>query len=404
MDDKRDIGAEFRAFSRLIIEGTRDATTIVEDVHHQIAGGPAILGRPLLPVVQLTSGLVYASIRSVTQLVGAGLDVALEQLEPLLSKTTPPAEYEIVRAALNGVVGDHLARQDNPLAIKMQMRAMTGPLALTPEELAAQFPHASPRVLVFVHGSAMDEALLTRNGHNHAVALAEEFGFTPLFLRYNSGLHISTNGREFAALLQSVSDRWPVPVESVVLIGFSMGGLVSRSAIDIAEEEKLPWRENLKAMFSIGTPHQGAPLERQGNLLESLLGLSRYSIPLKKAARLRSAGITDLRYGSVRDEDWQGINTFELRADSRTPCPLPDVPCFAVAGTTALDAATVTVFGDGLVPVSSALGKHVRQELDLAIPEKRCLVVAQTSHLDLLSSQQVYAQLRDWFSGLLEAR
>lgn len=402
MDDKRELGAEFRSFSRLLIEGTQDATTVVEDMHHEIAAGPAVLGRPLSPLVKLTSGLVYSSIRGVTQLVGAGLDVVLEQLEPVFSGATPPGEYDLVRAALNGVLGDHLEQRNNALAIKMQMRQVTGALATTRDELAEQLPDASHRVLVFVHGSAMDEMGLTRHGHNHAIALGKEFGFTPLFLRYNSGLHVSTNGREFAGHLQSLFETWPVPIESLVLLGFSMGGLVSRSAVCIADDEQLPWRQSLKAMFSLGTPHQGAPLERYGHFMESLLGMSRYSHPLKKVARLRSAGITDLRFGSVQDQDWQGHDRFEWRADSRTPCPLPDVPCFAIAGSTTLDARATTPLGDGLVPVASALGRHGLPAFDLAIPEDRCLVVSNTSHLDLLSNPKAHAQLRDWMSSLFK--
>ena len=64
------------------------------------------------------------------------------------------------------------------------------------------------------------------------------------------------------------------------------------------------WRATLRSLICLGTPHHGAPLERGGNLLERLLGVTRYSAPLARLARLRSAGVTDLRYGNVLDEDW----------------------------------------------------------------------------------------------------
>lgn len=402
MGEDRNLAAELRGLSKILVEATRDVTSVVEDMHQVIGGGPAVLGRPFLPLVKLTSGLTYWSIRGITGLVGAGLDVVLEQLEPVFSGVTPRAEYDIVRAALNGVIGDHLAEQGNPLAIEMELRTGSGGLEVTHDGLVGGLSDASRRIVVMLHGSAMDEALTTRNGHNHAEALAREFGMTPVFVRYNTGLHISSNGRGFAEMLDAMVSAWPVPVESLVFIGFSMGGLVARSAVRIAEDESLGWRACLRAMVFLGTPHHGAPLERYGNLVETMMGVSRYSAPLKKLARLRSAGITDLRYGSICDEDWAGRDRFAWSRDERGACKLPeDVACFAVAGTTSLDAAGERLEGDGTVPVLSALGVHDRPEYDLGIPEERRMVAVGMRHLDLLGSREVYQQIVGWIEGVV---
>ncbi len=401
MKKPRNLAAEFRGLGRILVEATRDATTLVEDMHHVIGGGPVVFGRPLLPFVKLTSGPVYSSIRGVTRLAGLGVDRALAQLEPVFLGRTPSAEYDLVRAALNGVIGDYLVEQGNPLAIEMELRTSEGRLDLTREELAKALPDASNRVVIMLHGSAMDEVWTTRHGHNHAERLGEELGITPVFLRYNTGLHISSNGRAFSEMLEVMVEAWPVPVESVVLLGFSMGGLVARSAVCVAKEENLQWVALLKAMVFMGTPHHGAPLERYGNLLESMMGLSRYSSPLKKVARLRSAGITDLRYGSILDADWQGRDRFAWSRDLRGACKLPDVACFAVAGTTSADLRAASLASDGMVPVVSALGVHERAEYDLEIPDERRMVAARTRHLDLLGSHEVYEQILEWVRGVV---
>jgi pimeloyl-ACP methyl ester carboxylesterase len=216
-----------------------------------------------------------------------------------------------------------------------------------------------------------------------------------VYLHANTGLHISANGRELAARLEDLVKAWPTKLEDLTLVGHSMGGLIARSAIHLAEGERLAWRRSLRALVCLGTPHHGSPLERVGNVFETLLGVSRYSAPFSQLGHLRSAGVTDLRYGLVLDEHWQGTNRFALRADSRTPLPLPEgVACFALAGTTA-STKRARLPGDGLVPVDSALGRHARRALTLAFPPAHQSIAFATDHLALLG-KGVYPTLREW--------
>jgi pimeloyl-ACP methyl ester carboxylesterase len=381
---------DLRGASRLAVAATRSVTDLVEAMHRNIGGGPALLGRPLEGPIRLFAGAVYESIRGVTQLVGSSIDVALAQLAPLAGDGARGPEREAVLAVLNGVLGDYLHETNNPLAIEMQLRQDGQPLATAQQ--------SGKRLVVLVHGSCRNDRQWLRQGHDHGVALARDLGFVPIHLLYNSGLHISTNGQAFAALVEEMVRAWPVAIDELVIVGHSMGGLVARSACHVAEVAGQEWRKQLRKLVCLGTPHHGAMLERGGSWVDLLLGSSRYSAPLAQLGKIRSAGVTDLRYGSVRDEDWQGRDRFGPGGDPRRELALPDgVACYAIAATTA-SAPRRKLPGDGLVSVDSALGRHARPELALAFPETQQWIGFGMGHLDLLNRAEVYTTLRDWLA------
>jgi hypothetical protein len=388
---------DLRAASQLVVEATTRVTEVVQQMHQTIAAGPKLLGQPLAGPVKALTGLVYGSILGVTRGVGRTLDVVLEELEPLLGEGEPGPERQALVAALNGVLGDFLVQTHNPLATPMSLCRHGQPLELTSEALREAVPSASGRLLVLVHGSSMNDLQWARAGHDHGAALERDLGCTTVALRYNSGLHISTNGQAFAAQLEQLVAAWPVPVESLSLLTHSMGGLVARSACHAAEAGTLAWRTKLTSLVFLGTPHQGAPLERGGNWVDTLLGVSRYSAPLARLGKLRSAGVTDLRFGNLLDAHWQGRDRFALGPDPRSPVPLPQgVACFAVAAS--LSQSSEHPRSDGLVPVDSALGHHRDPALDLGFPPSHQLIALGLGHLDLLSDGLVYEKLKAWLS------
>ena len=272
---------DLRGASNLAVEATKGVTALVEEMHRTIASGPAVLGRPLEGPARLVTGIVYGGIRAATSLVGAGIDGALAQLAPLLGESTPSPERAAVLAALNGVLGDYLEETDNPLAIEMRLRRRT------PER-------GSNTLVVMVHGSCLNDQQWLRNGHDHGAALARDLGHDVAYLHYNSGRHISTNGAELAGLLDDFASEYT----DLIIVAHSMGGLVARSACHAAETGNQAWRDKLTAIVFLGTPHHGSPLERGGNWIDVLLGVSRYSAPLARLGKIRSAGVTDLRYGN----------------------------------------------------------------------------------------------------------
>ncbi len=387
---------DLRGASRLAIEATTGITALVEAMHRTIAGGPDLLGRPLEGAAGALLAPVYGGIRAVTRLIGAGIDGALAQLAPLLGDRGSMAEHEAVLAVLNGVLGDYLDETHNPLAITMRLRAGGHPLVLQPDALAVALPQATGKLLVLVHGSCVNDLQWSRRGHDHGAALARDLGYTPVYLHYNSGLHISRNAEAFAGLLEQLVGAWPVPLDELVILAHSMGGLVSRSACGFGEAADHTWRRRLTKLVCLGTPHHGAPLERGGNWIDVLLGSSRYSAPLARLGQIRSAGVTDLRFGNVRHQDWEGRDRFEHAEDARTPLALPaGVASFAIAAALA-DAAGTSAETDGLVPVTSALGRSDRPEFALGFHEDRQWIAYGTGHLDLLDRADVYAKIASW--------
>jgi pimeloyl-ACP methyl ester carboxylesterase len=384
-----------RGASKLAIEATIGVTELVEAMHRTIAGGPAILGKPFAGPARALTGIAYKGVRGVTKVVGGSLDLALERLAPRLGESVPGPQREALLAALNGTLGDYLAETGNPLAIEMRFRRAGHALDLDRNSLRLALPGATSKLVLLVHGSSMNDLQWTRRGHNHGHALARDFGYTPIGVHYNSGLHVSTNGRRLALLLEQLVDVWPVEISEIAVLAHSMGGLVVRSACHYGERRR--WRSKLKKLVCIATPHHGSTLERAGNWLGLLIGISRYSAPLAALGRIRSAGVTDLRFGNVVDEDWEGRDRFSHTGDSRKPVPLPDgVACFAIAGTTA-PRARRALPGDGLVAVNSALGKHSSEALTLAFPVAHQWIAFGIGHVELLSRIEVYEQIREWF-------
>jgi hypothetical protein len=392
---------DLRGVGRIAIDATTGLTDLVEALQTRIARTPAKLGGPLIEgAVHGITGLVYKSIRGATRAVGGGIDVVLAQLSPLLGQMESSPRREALLAALNGVLGDYLAETANPLAIEMALRRDGRPLDLRPAALAASLGPSRGRLLVLAHGLCLNDLHWNRDRHDHGAALARDLGVTPVYLNYNTGLHVSTNGQAFAQQLETLVAAWPGPLESVAILAHSMGGLVARSAVHYGARAGHAWPARLRTLVFLGTPHHGAPLERGGHWIDLLLGMTPYTAPFRRLGRARSAGITDLRHGSVLDEDWKGRDRFAPGGETRRPLPLPaGVACFAIAAHLGkANERRNHPLGDGLVPVASALGHHTDPHLSLAIPQAHQWIAHETGHLDLLARADVYRHLREWLA------
>jgi hypothetical protein len=403
---KRPRASDLRGAAQLATHATVGVTHIAEGVHQSVWSTLGFPGGKAPGQAGGLTGLVYNSVRGVAHLVGKGIDATLARLQPLLdaagTQLPETQQREAVLAALNGVIGHHLAATHNPLATRMTVRYRGEPLdwrALPP------MPEATGKVLLLIHGLCMNDLVwhAEQEGRvvDHGEAVTSALGYTPLYLRYNTGLHTSQNGRALSALLEELVAHWPVPVQDLTVVVHSMGGLVIRSACHCAKQDALRWPSRLKNIVFLGTPHHGAPLERAGNRVDVILGSTPWTAPFARLGHLRSAGITDLRYGHVVDEDWQGHNRFHRKPDTRQVVPLPEgVACYAVAATLAARRSLVAdrLLGDGLVPLASALGHHDDPRRTLGFPKASQWIAYRTTHLGLLSSPEVSRRIIQWLT------
>ena len=393
--------SDLRALTRLITDAVVGGTDVTEAVHAAIARRIGIRRRGEAERMGGISGLVYKSVRSVTNTVARISDRVLDRTEPFLDERPTSTQRDAVVAALNGILGDYLVATGSPIATPMALRRGGTTLPVQPHALSDQLAEPTTRPVVWIHGLCMSDLQWTRNGHNHGHALERDLPTTSVFARYNTGLHISTNGKTLTTRLERLVEAWPTPVERLALIGHSMGGLVARSAIYYASRKGHSWPEKLDPLICLGSPHHGAPLERGGGWIDFLLERSPYSAPLARLGQIRSDGITDLRYGYLRDADWQHPDADVVGVDTRRPVPLPEqTSTYLMAASTGTRRGDLKdrVLGDGLVPLDSALGRHADPDLALRVPRAHQHIMYDTNHFDLLYDYPVYRQIRTWMA------
>jgi hypothetical protein len=388
---------------RLSIEAVLALTDIVESMHKRISPVHTTVADTEKEKLTGISGLVYRNIRHVTEMLGKSIDGPLGAISKIFATQPDSSSTQSMLAALNGVLGDHLVLSKNPLAIPMHFRR-DGHI-LSDKQLKEIIKESDGKLLIMVHGLCMNDLQWCQDSHDHGAELANESGMGALYLHYNTGRHISDNGQDFSHLLTSLSalsvdehsskELATKPLD-ISILAHSMGGLVSRSAIYAAQISGHNWPAMLSNLVFLGTPHHGAALEKAGNWVDLILGAHAYTVPFARLVKVRSAGITDLRYGNVKEEDWHANERFEFTGDTRSPLPLPEgVKCFAVA-TSAKDNINYPL-GDGLVRIKSALGKHDNPAFNLDIPESRTWVGTNINHMQLLNDPQVYQVLKTWF-------
>ncbi len=395
-----------RGATRLTFDSVEGIVNIVEQMHETIARHPMPLARRPEGNSRahgLVASSIYSLIRGVNATLREGVDLTMKLWpEPRSARRPSPQELAWV-SAVNGVCGDHLEATGNTLAIDMHFSTPKERLDL--DAIAAALPDASPHIVVLVHGLCLSP-FAWRRGDSQSVggALHAAHGMTPVYLAYNTGRHISVNGRELAEQLTRLCAAWPVPVESVSLVGHSMGGLIIRSACWYAEEAGAPWLASLRRVACLGSPHHGAALEKAGSIFDRAMQRIQYVDPLL-LGKHRSVGIKDLRHGNLLDEDWAqaGPDDDEVpRHDTRRPVPLLDgVDYYFVAASIGRNDRDLLghLLGDFLVRIGSATGTHHDNERHLPIPANHCRIFPEMSHFALLSDPRVHEQVVAWFEG-----
>lgn len=396
---------EVRALSSLAFEELRRFPGAIRDMHLGIAErafrgvGPA--ARPVQLIHDAVSSRAYGAIGAGTARLGGAADAMLARQgigEQNSLSATQGGSFGI--AVLNGLIGDRLEREGSALAQPTSVRMRGERIEIEELSLRAAFPQATPRLVAFIHGLTGDEFCWSWGAdESYGERLATDLGYTPVYLRYNSGLHVSENGRTVASLLEALVEAWPVPVAQIALVGHSMGGLVARSAAHQAAEQNHLWVRDVRHVVSLGTPHTGAPLEQGAHRAAVALDKLPETRMLGSFLKKRSAGIRDLRQGSLVDEDWRDRDPEALRAVACREVPLlPGATHCFISATMTRDPEHPLgrLLGDILVLKPSARGQSKTRRIPFR--EEHGHHVGGTHHLALLNHPEVYERLHDWLT------
>jgi pimeloyl-ACP methyl ester carboxylesterase len=416
-DDRHtDVKTDANAAAAIAGRGLAATTAAIGDLHAAISARVfSLTGRPAAPVRVVHDGIskgVYAAVGGGAR---AASYAAGQVVAAVATRRARTADYlrladrprsDIVVGALNGAWGDSFTRWRNPLALTMTVRVDGHDVAPTAAGLRDAYPQRSGDLVVFLPGLCETERAwwVRAEDHyadrtsSHGSRLAAETGAVPVYLRYNTGLHISDNGEQLATLLTELVAHWPVEVTRLTLIGHSMGGLVIRAACCHGQERDEPWVGLVRRVVYLGAPHLGAPLEVAATAAGVALRKLPETRPLAAALASRSVGIKDLRYGDVRPTDWADIRDPDAwRAEPAHCAPLLETAEHYYIGATLSrdqDHFVARMIGDALVTFPSASGKGPRRELALDVDRGRHL--GGLHHFDLLNHPRVWALMRDW--------
>ncbi|MEI2778121.1 MAG: alpha/beta fold hydrolase [Tetrasphaera sp.] len=402
-DEAKDTGRAAGTYLRQVTDLVRGAHFAVSDTVHDAVG--AVVGPSATPIRvfsdTITSGVYALTSRGVdagARVVGA---VAAHRMkdgdESRLSLHDGPAAHHALAIGL-GLHGDTLLRESSSIAPAMQVRRSGSAVELTREGVATAYDQVSPDLVVFLHGLFETEAawrLARIKRRSYAERLQADLGLTPVMVRYNTGLRISDNGRDLSSLLTELVAAWPMPVERIVLIGHSMGGLVIHSAL--ASEPDPSWIALVTETVTLGSPHHGAPIARGLFAAVERFGRRERSRFAAEFLRLRSVGIRDLAHGNIVAADWES-HDHDDPTDRRThPGPRADIRHHAVVGVTGptLAAPVSELLGDLLVPVASAAHAEL-ESVQRRFTHDGIAVVRGVTHLGLLNNEETYAHLLRW--------
>ena len=342
-------------------------STAVQGMHTSIAGswlnrlGP--IAGPARAANEALLRMTYGSVRVVASRLAPVIDAFVDE------NSREADRMVAIAASLWGDTSD--ARFDR-LATAMSARDAAGHLVYPWD---GSLEMATPRLVVLMHGlSQMDDCWAGTDGLlEHLEAVPD---LTAITLRYNAAMPIASNGEHLDAMLADLTNRWPVPLESISLVGYSMGGVVAHHAVAAAERRDTPWLAFVDDVISIGSPHGGSRIETAVTAATMALRLAQHTRPLADFFDSRSSGIKDL-HTSIEAQDVPGASTrarYHFIAGGITQNPTNPVSIIA---------------GDLVVHPASAMGPaHPARGSDR--------LLGGVHHLELVRHPAVVHQVLTW--------
>lgn len=394
-----DVAALALDYGERLIVGT------VRDVHKAISrrvfGSTRVLGG------RVPESLHDSVVSSLYGAISSVFRVSSRSIRSLASRGIgrPVEESSFGRnvvAAVNGLIGDELRMVDDPQAIVMSVRKDGADIPVSPWPIGETFRGATSHIVLFVHGLCENEESWGMGspvrGSTYAQRLSDDTDATPVFIRYNTGLRVSENGKHLDWLIRQLVDSWPTDVTRITLVGHSMGGLVVRAATNHATASGQTWQYLVRDVICLGTPHTGAALEKVAHVGSRVLHFFPESRPFSRILNSRSSGILDLRHGYITREEWEGQDLTRMWGlDRIAAAPLPHAEYHFVVATLGASRRhpVSAVLGDLLVHFSSAAGLGASGPI---VDGARLEYLPSTHHFALLNHPKVADWLVEWLT------
>ncbi|MCK0154697.1 GPI inositol-deacylase [Alcanivorax sp. S6407] len=359
------VGHQVGGLAQLVTRFGNEITQVVQDIHGAVANPFGVRGHDYTP-----APMIYNLIRYGFRQAGNAAGMA----DLLADPNRELRDSLDLQSIVNGIFGQLLVEQNSSYAL---------PMTLLPKKPQAA---DTDTLVIFIHGLCMNDACWnTPAADGFGQWARRHLNAEVRYLRYNTGLHISDNGRKLAGLLAH-----SVLPKRLILVGHSMGGLVARSALHQGREREDSWVDKVTHLACLGSPHQGALLERIGNNANRLLATTPWSKPLMRLGNLRSDGIRDLRFGYVLEEQWRHRPIDEVQPSSKVPLD-PTVKQLFIAGSVS-EPDHPQPQGDWLVSVDSALARRLYPDA----PQLTRELFWQMGHMTMIEENRTFARVQQW--------
>jgi pimeloyl-ACP methyl ester carboxylesterase len=399
---------DWRGMGDLIELATQRLSAPAEEVHQAIADGwfrvAGRSGSPAHTAHRNVTANLYGSIRMVGSVARTSLDIGATTIgKHRHVRTLWDSRIGAgVRAAANALWGDEFERRSSPMHTELSIYDANGtPVTADRAALTSAFEKPTPRLAVLLHGLGKTERCWnTKAADEGNIAglpkILEADGFTPILVRYNSGRRVSDNGEALAALLEETTTNWPTAVDEIVLIGHSMGGLIARSSLYSARSADHDWINYVNHLVALATPHFGSPIEKGAHVASQLLTTTAVTRSLGVFINGRSAGIKDMRHGSIHPTDHSEHPESSEGGRVVVAPPIKGIRQHHAVGvvTDSNSHPLGILFGDLVVRVNSATGVSSTGRVASA----NVRVFGGLDHLGLLHDASVHNQIREWLT------
>ncbi|OMI16766.1 hypothetical protein BUQ74_13895 [Leptospira weilii serovar Heyan] len=362
-----------------------------------------------IPLVQNTSLAEFfsksgESLKSASEKTEQGLTRALSSTAKAMRATLDALEKTDVvikriffeNIPVSSIIGESFAGLVTTSHIQASFR-LEGKDAETQEILMDWQKSKLPRLILCIPGLFCDEGLWNAKGEVPLSDTMKECGYYPIYLRFNPGIHLSTNAKLMLNLVETLLNSPELKGNTLDVISYSQGGLIFRSALYQAKQKNWPFSDRIRHALVINSPDGGSYIEKIG----FWLGLGAESLPILPVNILgfignqRSDAIKDLSHGIIREEDWVQNNQIKRYINDLYFKELDEVNATQIYSlVTKEESKWSSWIGDGIVekPSLTLLSDKVyRKKSD---PESRVNCLLETSHYQVITHPETHKILR----------